>query len=296
MRTHSAQFEGYKTKVQSASPGPLIEWCDVCFDSTEHYRVTRSPKMLALGITCKRCRKNACTRMSGKSRRKAEAPLRAAARAERRVAKLKLENDAIAARQEVRIAAKYEPRYCPRCDAVTEREVHGRSTGCLTCGLKRRARHSHRIAAVRAAASPKSSIERHIANPHAACPTGHHEWDVRGICRACLRLKHRWHMSDPEKASHEMWKRAKTRALRKGLPFDIGPADCRAPPQCPVFGAFKLGSGDRFGMVPSLDRITPERGYVSGNVIVISSLANTIKNCWTREQLRAVAECDVIWP
>lgn len=39
---------------------------------------------------------------------------------------------------------------------------------------------------------------------------------------------------------------------------------------------------------PSLDRINPDRGYVPGNVQVISFRANTLKNNATREELAKV--------
>jgi hypothetical protein len=39
---------------------------------------------------------------------------------------------------------------------------------------------------------------------------------------------------------------------------------------------------------PSLDRIVPEKGYVAGNIRVISQRANRIKSNATVEELRAV--------
>lgn len=294
-QTHSAQFEGYKPKAKLPSLGPLIEWCWTCCGDTEHYRTTRSPKMLALGITCKVCRKKVCASSSARARTKTEKPLREAARAERRTAKLKQEAEELAARQAARVAAKFAPRWCPRCQVITERIIEKRSTKCFVCKQKRDSERAARKAAVRVAATP-SGIERHVANPHLACPRGHHDWNSRGYCRTCLRLRHRWNMSDLEKATHAMWKRAKSRALAKGLPFSIDPTDCTVPPRCPVFGLFEHGTGKRMAMGPSLDRTQPDLGYVKGNVQVISSLANTIKGAWTREQLRAVADCEAIWP
>ncbi len=41
---------------------------------------------------------------------------------------------------------------------------------------------------------------------------------------------------------------------------------------------------------PSLDRIIPEKGYVKGNVIVVSNKANVIKNNATPEEIIAVGE------
>jgi len=40
---------------------------------------------------------------------------------------------------------------------------------------------------------------------------------------------------------------------------------------------------------PSLDRIDPKKGYVRGNIIVLSHLANTIKSHATPDELETVA-------
>lgn len=48
--------------------------------------------------------------------------------------------------------------------------------------------------------------------------------------------------------------------------------------------------GPRGPTTPSLDRIVPERGYVRGNVEVISWEANRLKNSATLEQLEALVD------
>ena len=42
---------------------------------------------------------------------------------------------------------------------------------------------------------------------------------------------------------------------------------------------------------PSLDRIVPDRGYVPGNVRVVSDRANRLKGDRNLEELRRLAEC-----
>lgn len=66
---------------------------------------------------------------------------------------------------------------------------------------------------------------------------------------------------------------------------------------CPVFGVeFEwgcsgLGSGrSKSPNSPSLDRVIPELGYIIGNVVFISRLANTIKSNATEKELYAVAD------
>lgn len=49
------------------------------------------------------------------------------------------------------------------------------------------------------------------------------------------------------------------------------------------------GTGVLTDASPTLDRIIPRRGYVPGNVIVVSNLANRIKSSATARQIRRVA-------
>lgn len=83
---------------------------------------------------------------------------------------------------------------------------------------------------------------------------------------------------------------AKGRALRNGITFDLTRDDVVVPDVCPVFGEpFVWGVGEgRNDFSPSLDRIIPDRGYVRGNVQVISWLANRLKSNATLMQLQQV--------
>lgn len=88
--------------------------------------------------------------------------------------------------------------------------------------------------------------------------------------------------------------RAKNRAKRKGLEFDLTIEDINIPTVCPVLGiplvsGFGKGSGYR-GDIPSIDRINSKLGYIKGNVRVISFKANCIKNDATIEELEKVLE------
>lgn len=86
-----------------------------------------------------------------------------------------------------------------------------------------------------------------------------------------------------------MLSRVKTRAKKLGLPFDLELSDIQIPKECPVFKVpFVLGEKSKWN--PSLDRIIPEKGYVKGNVVVISVRANSIKNDATPEELRLIAD------
>lgn len=90
---------------------------------------------------------------------------------------------------------------------------------------------------------------------------------------------------------------ARARAKENNLNFDIDvdylisiyPEDNK----CPVFGVemcFAIGKGCPQTNSPSLDRIFPALGYIKGNVIWVSNLANTIKTNATPDQIRKVAD------
>lgn len=88
----------------------------------------------------------------------------------------------------------------------------------------------------------------------------------------------------------KMWLRARFRARLAGLPFSITAADIKIPEICPVLG-IPLHTTKKFDSrdsAPTLDRLENEKGYVRGNVFVISSRANRIKNNATPQDLMAV--------
>lgn len=89
-----------------------------------------------------------------------------------------------------------------------------------------------------------------------------------------------------------MLRSAKIRAAAKGLPFDLTLDDLPLLTHCPVFGLeFKRSRrGESRDATPTLDEIVRGRGYVRGNVVVVSHLANLIKNKATIEQLVQVAK------
>lgn len=84
---------------------------------------------------------------------------------------------------------------------------------------------------------------------------------------------------------------AKRRARSKGFPFSVTLNDIHAPTTCPVFG-FRLvyqADNKRIAESASIDRIDSSKGYIPGNVWVISWRANQIKSDASPDELRAVA-------
>lgn len=88
-----------------------------------------------------------------------------------------------------------------------------------------------------------------------------------------------------------MLKSSRIRARAKGLPFTISLDDIPSPLVCPALGIkIDWDSRNSSGPAsPSLDRLRPERGYVPGNVRVISHRANSIKNDATPTELARIS-------
>lgn len=87
---------------------------------------------------------------------------------------------------------------------------------------------------------------------------------------------------------------ARNRAKKKEVLFDI---DVNyivqiLTPRCPVYGTEFQWIGNRKVLPTSatLDRIDPSKGYVKGNLVVISSKANNIKSAYKSADLYKVAD------
>lgn len=79
---------------------------------------------------------------------------------------------------------------------------------------------------------------------------------------------------------------ARARAKKKGIPFDLELEDIVIPTHCPILKIeLKSGEDKSIWTSPTLDRIDNERGYVKGNVAVISKKANTNKGNMTVEEI-----------
>ena len=84
-----------------------------------------------------------------------------------------------------------------------------------------------------------------------------------------------------------MWKAAKDRAEKRDLDFNIEESDIIIPKICPLLEIpIKFGTKEDYNNSPSLDRIDNTKGYIKGNVWVISKKANTMKNSATLNELQ----------
>lgn len=95
-----------------------------------------------------------------------------------------------------------------------------------------------------------------------------------------LQKQKQWKLDNLEKY---LVQGAKQRAKKYDIPFDITYRDIVIPEYCPYLGIKLVPFSDWSS--PSLDKIVPELGYVKGNIQVISTKANTMKNNATQDEL-----------
>ena len=99
----------------------------------------------------------------------------------------------------------------------------------------------------------------------------------------CKKCEDTW---QKKKRDDKPWWRlnimAKGRAKKNNLPYDITEEYLKSiwpkDNKCPILGTdFKSGLSNKY-QLPTLDKIYPKKGYVKGNVAVISFRANQVKS------------------
>ena len=111
---------------------------------------------------------------------------------------------------------------------------------------------------------------------HARCKQG-----LNTVCKQCRKpiSTKQWAETPLE---YKIWTRAKSRATIKNREFNIEVTDIVVPKFCPVLGVPLTN--------PSIDRIDSSKGYVKGNIRIISTRANVLKNNATIWELERVLE------
>lgn len=91
----------------------------------------------------------------------------------------------------------------------------------------------------------------------------------------------------PDDLQKEICSRARKNARSRGLEYNLGHGDIVIPETCPYL-KIKLSYNKKDSKEPfyySVDRIDSSKGYVKGNVQIISFLSNTMKNGASAHQL-----------
>ena len=111
-----------------------------------------------------------------------------------------------------------------------------------------------------------------------------------------------WRKLNPEKAKKAqqryrketplkyLYSLAKRRAKRKGQNFSISISDLGdIPKTCPLLGIKIDSYSEEQKYHPSIDRIDSNKGYIKGNVMIISHRANMLKNNADSDELFSIA-------
>ncbi len=92
-----------------------------------------------------------------------------------------------------------------------------------------------------------------------------------------------------------LWKSCRASARKRKFDFDISIEDIVIPHLCPILGISMTlpGQGRRLNSTASVDRIDSTKGYVRGNIQVISWRANHLKSNSTHEERVALVTHDL---
>lgn len=109
-------------------------------------------------------------------------------------------------------------------------------------------------------------------------------------CSAAIREKEKRNRDWKVDAAKLLYRNIKSRCKRIGREFSIDLEDISIPEKCPVFG-FELKREDKktWMTAPSVDRIDSSKGYIKGNVTVVSRRANILKRDATVEELELLS-------
>ena len=106
--------------------------------------------------------------------------------------------------------------------------------------------------------------------------------------RICIRAKQ--YLNDNQ--DYRLYQLTKSKCKKQGLEFNLDLADFKIPDTCKYLGV-KLTNIMGTGRVPtnaSIDRIDNTKGYIKGNILIISRLANAMKNEANFEQLETFSQ------
>lgn len=140
----------------------------------------------------------------------------------------------------------------------------------------------------------KQRIEQVVRKllPHLTCEDYGISKRTHGRAEALLEhLKQKYnratwkHATDLSKAHSAFFTRKKQNCKYGKWAWDILPTDVEYPTHCPVLGIeLDWFAESRQENSPSLDRLDSNKGYIKGNVAIISWRASRIKNNGTKDE------------
>lgn len=174
-------------------------------------------------------------------------------------------------------------RRCGRCGNIKPHSEFGRaarnhvglSSICRPCGR------------ARTLAYRRANKER--VNARNRAYYRRHKDRHRATQKKYIARKLEWMRTDKVRHAKALLAAVRQRARKLGLPFNIDHTDIPVPDRCPALGVeLKRNRGKVAFDSATVDRIVPARGYVKGNVIVISQRANAVKNDATPDEIYRV--------
>lgn len=120
--------------------------------------------------------------------------------------------------------------------------------------------------------------------------SAHKKWKLRHPARQLQSERERHRRYVDKNHARALLKNVRWRAKAKGLEFNLTEEDVVIPDVCPVLGTPLVHNRVKghCSNSPSIDRVDNDRGYVKGNVRVISWRANSIKRDATMKELEQV--------
>lgn len=113
---------------------------------------------------------------------------------------------------------------------------------------------------------------------------------ISSWCKDCCR-KHYSSMNAVHRQNDprvSLLRSAQKRARSKQFEINIRKDDIIVPEKCPILGIPIIRTPFVTDNSPSIDRIDPSKGYVKGNIQVLSMRANMLKSNASIEELEAV--------
>lgn len=105
--------------------------------------------------------------------------------------------------------------------------------------------------------------------------------EIRNYFNLPPRMHEEVYTSESDRIKGYMLRNTRFMAKRRGIPCSLYYSDFEIPKYCPILGIPLTYMSESDGNNPShatIDRIDNSKGYEKGNVIVISRLANAMKN------------------